>query len=72
MIAGWQQGNITYDDEPLKDIIADIERIYNVNIRISNDMPETENLYFFQKRDRSRTGITGIVQAYRYSIDKRG
>jgi transmembrane sensor len=35
-IAGWQQGNISYDDEPLKDIISDMERIYNVNISLDN------------------------------------
>jgi transmembrane sensor len=35
-IAGWQQGNIAYDDEPLKDIIADMERIYNVTIHMSD------------------------------------
>lgn len=36
-IAGWQQGNISYDDEPLKDIIADIERIYNTTIHINDE-----------------------------------
>jgi len=36
MIAGWQQGNLAYDDEILDDIIADMQRIYNINIRISN------------------------------------
>jgi transmembrane sensor len=33
-IAGWQQGNIVYDDEALVDIIADMERIYNVDIHL--------------------------------------
>ncbi|MEI9807217.1 MAG: DUF4974 domain-containing protein [Bacteroidota bacterium] len=36
LVAGWQQGNLAYDDETLTDIIADMQRIYNVNIRISN------------------------------------
>jgi ferric-dicitrate binding protein FerR (iron transport regulator) len=35
-IAGWQQGLISYDDEPLRDIIADMERVYNVSISISD------------------------------------
>jgi transmembrane sensor len=35
-IAGWQHGNINYDDEPLKDIISDMERVYNVSIYINN------------------------------------
>lgn len=33
-IAGWQQGHIAYDDEPMIDIISDMERIYNVNIHL--------------------------------------
>lgn len=33
-IAGWQLGNIVYDDEALIDIISDMERIYNVNIHL--------------------------------------
>jgi transmembrane sensor len=36
LIAGWQQGNLAYDDETLTDIISDMERVYNVNIRITN------------------------------------
>jgi ferric-dicitrate binding protein FerR (iron transport regulator) len=35
-IASWQQGNIVYEDETLDDIISDMQRIYNVNIRINN------------------------------------
>lgn len=36
LIAGWQQGNLAYDDETFTDIIADMQRIYNVDIRINN------------------------------------
>jgi transmembrane sensor len=35
-IAGWQHGRISYDGEPLKDIISDMERVYNVSINIEN------------------------------------
>lgn len=35
-IAGWQQGNIAYDDEPLGDIISDMERMYNVTIHMND------------------------------------
>jgi ferric-dicitrate binding protein FerR (iron transport regulator) len=35
-VAGWQQGNMVYDDELLGDIIADMQRIYNVNIEIND------------------------------------
>jgi ferric-dicitrate binding protein FerR (iron transport regulator) len=33
-VAQWQQGNLSYDDEPLQDIIADLERVYGAEIRI--------------------------------------
>ncbi|WP_431216929.1 FecR family protein [Puia sp. P3] len=35
-VAAWQQGNMSYDDEELGDIVADLERLYNVKIRIDN------------------------------------
>jgi transmembrane sensor len=43
MIAGWQQGNIAYDDETLFDILADMQRIYNVNIHLAD--PEIVGLH---------------------------
>lgn len=36
-VAAWQQGSMSYDDESLEDIIADLERFYNVRIRIDNE-----------------------------------
>jgi transmembrane sensor len=33
-VAAWQQGNMVYDDETLGDIIADLQRVYNVNIQV--------------------------------------
>jgi transmembrane sensor len=36
-VAGWQQGNLAYDDEPLQDIIADLQRVYSTDILISNN-----------------------------------
>jgi ferric-dicitrate binding protein FerR (iron transport regulator) len=35
-VAAWQQGYIVFDDEPLSDIIADMERIYNATIRLAH------------------------------------
>jgi ferric-dicitrate binding protein FerR (iron transport regulator) len=35
-VAAWQQGNMSYEDEAFEDIIADLERLYNVRIRIDN------------------------------------
>lgn len=34
--SSWQQGNLAYDDETMQDIIADLERVYDVRIRIAN------------------------------------
>jgi len=36
-ISPWQQGNIVYDDEAFEDIIADMERIYNISINLQNN-----------------------------------
>jgi len=35
-VAAWQQGNMSYEDESFEDIIADLQRLYNVNIKIDN------------------------------------
>jgi transmembrane sensor len=35
-VAAWQQGNMSYEDESFEDIVADLERLYNVRIRIDN------------------------------------
>jgi len=40
-VAAWQKGNMSYDDEALEDIVADMERLYNVKIRIDNDAIRT-------------------------------
>ena len=36
-IAAWQQGDLVFDDEPLKEIIADMQRIYNANIVVKSE-----------------------------------
>ena len=36
-VAAWQQGNMVYDDESISDIIADLERMYNVTITVANE-----------------------------------
>ncbi|THU41673.1 DUF4974 domain-containing protein [Niastella caeni] len=40
----WQQGNLVYDDETIKDIIADLERIYDVTIRMQNETLANERI----------------------------
>lgn len=34
--ASWQHGDLVYDDYTIEDIISDLERVYNVKIRIGN------------------------------------
>jgi transmembrane sensor len=34
-VAAWQQGNLVYEDETMSEIIADLERVYDVNIQIA-------------------------------------
>ena len=36
-VAAWQQGNMVYDDEILGEIIADLQRVYNVDIQINDN-----------------------------------
>ncbi|HVW62157.1 MAG TPA: FecR domain-containing protein [Puia sp.] len=40
-VAAWQQGNMSYEDESIEDIVADLERLYNVKIRVDNDAIRT-------------------------------
>lgn len=35
-IAGWQQGNLVYDDAALEDIVKDLQNVYNITIRIED------------------------------------
>ncbi|HMH21702.1 MAG TPA: FecR domain-containing protein [Puia sp.] len=35
-VASWQHGDMSYEDEDFEDIIADLERLYNVKIKIDN------------------------------------
>jgi transmembrane sensor len=34
-VAAWQQGNLVYEDETLSEIIADLERVYDVHIQVA-------------------------------------
>ncbi len=40
--AGWQEGNLIYDDYSVEDILADLERVYNVKIEVNE--PELKTL----------------------------
>jgi ferric-dicitrate binding protein FerR (iron transport regulator) len=51
LISGWQHGNIYYDDEPLKDIISDMERVYNVHVNIENQTIADQEISTSFKKD---------------------
>lgn len=56
-VAAWRQDDIIYEDEYLGDVIADLERVYNVNISVeSSDI-------LYQKISASFKKIIGIKQA---------
>ncbi len=56
-VAAWQQGNMAYDDERFEDIIADLERTYNVSIRVDNDLIRSQQVSTSFRRE------IGIEQA---------
>jgi ferric-dicitrate binding protein FerR (iron transport regulator) len=33
----WQQGNLMYDDETMEDIVAELEQVYDVHIRLQHE-----------------------------------
>jgi transmembrane sensor len=49
--APWQQGNLVYDDETISDIVADLERIYDVTIRVQNEALAGERISTSFKRE---------------------
>lgn len=58
-MTSWQQGSMEYDDEELKDILADLERIYDVKIKVATDSLKTVNISTSFKRE------IGVEQALR-------
>jgi transmembrane sensor len=57
--AAWHQGNLVYDDETLGDVIADLERVYNVTIRVENEAVVHERISTTFKRE---AGIDKVLQ----------
>jgi len=57
--APWQQGNLVYDDETINDIIADLERIYDVTIRLQNSTLGKERVTTSFRRE---TGVGNALQ----------
>jgi transmembrane sensor len=66
--APWQQGNLVYDDETINDIVADLERIYDVTIRLQNDTLGNERISTSFKRE---IGIEHALQVLCNLTDTR-
>jgi transmembrane sensor len=66
--APWQQGNLVYDDETINDIIADLERIYDVTIRVQNETLASERISTSFKRE---IGIEHALQVLCKLTDTR-
>jgi transmembrane sensor len=66
--APWQQGNLVYDDETISDIVADLERIYDVTIRVQNEMLANERISTSFKRE---IGIEPALQVLCNVTDSR-
>jgi len=56
-VAAWQKGNIVFDDQVLQDIIDDLERTYNAEIRLKDDSIRDLRISTSFKRE------IGVVQA---------
>lgn len=56
-VAAWQQGNLAYDDELLETIIADLERVYDVRVKIASASVRQLRISTSFKRE------TGVEQA---------
>jgi ferric-dicitrate binding protein FerR (iron transport regulator) len=66
--APWQQGNLVYDDETISDIIADLERIYDVTIRLQNEALANERISTSLRRE---IGIESALQVLCKLTDAR-
>ncbi|OCX52792.1 hypothetical protein BEL04_00195 [Mucilaginibacter sp. PPCGB 2223] len=50
-VGNWQQGYLSYDDEPLQEVINDLERVYNVDITLKRDNLKNTVITTSFKRD---------------------
>lgn len=66
--APWQQGNLVYDDETLNDIIADLERIYDVTIQVQKEILTNERISTSFRRE---IGIEHALQVLCKLTDTR-
>ena len=60
----WTNGNLIFDGEPLKDIVKDLERSYNVKIAIANDNLLTLQFYGdFVRQEQSLSEVLDALSA---------
>ncbi|MBS1502075.1 MAG: FecR domain-containing protein [Bacteroidetes bacterium] len=50
-VGNWQQGYLSYDDETVQEVINDLQRVYNVDIKLTNDSIKNEVITTAFKRD---------------------
>lgn len=60
-VANWTRGMLIFDDEKLTDIVRDLERDYNIEIKINDDI--LKNLRFYANFNRSNQTIDEIMNA---------
>jgi transmembrane sensor len=66
--AAWQQGYLVYDDEMMADILADLQRVYDVNIRVVNPSLGVQRVTTSFRRE---TGVEFVLQVLCELTDTR-
>ncbi|MGN6435076.1 MAG: FecR family protein [Agriterribacter sp.] len=72
-IGAWQWGELIYDEVMLMDIVADLERVYNVKITIANNEKERQKLSVAIRREvgveEALNRICGLIHAQLSTIE---
>ena len=66
--AAWQQGYLVYDDETMADILADLQRVYDVHIRVVNASLGAQRVSTSFRRE---TGVEFVLQVLCQLTDTR-
>lgn len=66
-VAAWQQGSLVYDDIMFKDIIADLQRVYNVNIKIADPSVQEQRISTSFKKE---IGVEQALQVLCHLTEK--
>ncbi|MDH6303646.1 transmembrane sensor [Parabacteroides sp. PF5-5] len=74
-ISQWTKGELYFDNESLENIVASLERKYNIKITIRNDSYKSMTFHSRIQKDASLENILNVLKGTRnidYSIDKEG